>query len=313
MIDKSKHSELDALIDASLENRLSREEAEQLSQKIEESSDARERYWEMALVHGMIEQSMQSASLKAVTGEELVAPVRQATRLSRWPRITAVAAGVMIGILSASLVWAYKSPSAKQPERETTEILFESFEDPSIRFSGRFPDRAGVWHGDMTTVKPVDGVQPMRGKYVAKMTPVSERKFSYARRILDLSALPSVSAGKHREVQVQASFFSLDSEEHSHYQIRLAVFKEDPEDIRPIWNDESILFDRVLHHVGKNHITDSSEGGWHKLRTSIEIPPDARCVLVSLAVADVGRDSARSDHYLDAIRFRLVESPTDAE
>ena len=161
----------------------------------------------------------------------------------------------------------------------------------------------------MTTVKPGDGVQPMRGKYVAKMSPVSERKFSYARRILDLSALPTAGTGKHREIDLQASFFSLNTEQPTKYQIRLAVFSEDPEDVRPIWNNESILFDRVLRHVGKNHITDSSGGDWHRMRASVEIPPDARCVVVSLAVADVGRDSTRSEQYLDAIRFRLIESP----
>ena len=72
MKEKDNNSELDALIDACLDGRLSEAEADRLSQWIEESSEARERYWELASVHGMIEQSMQSASLKAATGEEFV-------------------------------------------------------------------------------------------------------------------------------------------------------------------------------------------------------------------------------------------------
>jgi hypothetical protein len=152
----------------------------------------------------------------------------------------------------------------------------------------------------------------MRGEYVAKMSPVPERKFSYVRRILDLSTLPPLEAGKTREIRVQSSFLSLNTEQPSHYQIRLAVFSEAPEDLRPIWNDESVLFDRVLQHVGKNHLTDSSSSDWNKVRASIEIPANSRCVLVSLAVADVGRD-ADSEHYLDAIRFRMIETPVTAE
>lgn len=313
MIEKSKLSELDALIDACLDSRLNEAEAERLSQWIEESSEARQRYWDLASVHGMIEQSMQNASLKAVAGEEFVTPKSRLRKILSWPRITEMAAGIAIGILSASLVWAYKAPPNKQSKRKTTELLFESFENPTIEYSARFPKEAGVWHGDMTTVSPSKGVQPMRGDFVARMLPVPDRKFSYARRILDLSTLPPAREGKRREIEVQASFFSLNTESPTKYQIRLAVFSEEPEDVRPIWNDESILFDRVLRHVGKNHITETSENDWHKLRASVEIPPDARCVVVSLAVADVDRDSTNSEHYLDSIRFRLVESPGASE
>ena len=86
--------ELDALIDACLDDRLSDAEAERLSRLIEESSEARERYWELASVHGMVEQSMQSASLKAATGEEFVAPANVGW-LFRLPRIAAMAAGMV--------------------------------------------------------------------------------------------------------------------------------------------------------------------------------------------------------------------------
>ncbi|MBL6843374.1 MAG: hypothetical protein ISQ73_07970 [Verrucomicrobiae bacterium] len=313
MNEKRNDDELDALIDSCLDGRLSTEEAEKLSHRIEESSEARQRYWEMASVHGMIEQSMQNASLKAVTGEAFSTPMAKLKRPFTWPRLTEIAAGIAFGILSASLVWAYKTPPFEHSPRETTELLFESFEDPSVRYFGRFPKQAGVWHGDMASVKPKDGILALRGDYVAKMTPVSERKFSYVRRILDLSTLPLVEEGKNREIQVQTSFLSLNTDHPSHYQIRLAVFREHPEDLRPIWNDESVLFDRVLQHVGKNHITESPDGDWRKVRASIEIPPDARCVLVSLAVADVARDAADSEHYLDAIRFRLIETLTYGE
>ena len=72
MMKENDNSELDALINACLDGRMSEAEADRLNQWIEESSEARHRYWELASVHGMIEQSMQSASLKAATGEEFV-------------------------------------------------------------------------------------------------------------------------------------------------------------------------------------------------------------------------------------------------
>ena len=58
-VSTERNDELDALIDACLDGHLSETEAESLSKRIEESSEARQRYWQVASVHGMIEQSMQ--------------------------------------------------------------------------------------------------------------------------------------------------------------------------------------------------------------------------------------------------------------
>ena len=126
--------ELDALIDACLDGHLSEAEADSLSKSMEESSEARERYWQLASVHGMIEQSMQSASLKAATGEEFVTPVKTEGH-SGWRRFTSVAAGIMIGIFFASLGWAYAIPLVNQSQRSSTEIVFESFDLKKLRNS----------------------------------------------------------------------------------------------------------------------------------------------------------------------------------
>lgn len=308
MKEKKNDRELDALIDACLDGRLSEEEAERLSTLIEVSGEARDRYWELALVHGMLEQGLQRASIKAATGEVPAATKVTQGSFFRWPRLTAAAAGILIGIFSASVVRAYKEPLGKRSHREMTELLFESFEDPSVSYSARFPGRAGVWHGELSVIKAEEEIEAMRGNYVAKVSPVPDRKFSYARRIMDLSELPEAEEGKLREIEVQASFLGSNPDQPSQFQIRLGVFSEAPEDVRPIWNNEAVLFDRVLLHVGENHTTGPDEAGWHKMRTSVEIPPHARSLVVSLAVADAGENPARTDHYLDAIRFRLIES-----
>ena len=132
------NSELDALIGDCLDGRLSEADASRLSQWIEESSEARQRYWELASVHGMIEQSMQSASLKAATGKEFVTPLKTDERF-RWSRMSSTAAGILIGIFSASMVWAYAVPLVSQTQRQSKEIVFESFEDPRNETVGAFP------------------------------------------------------------------------------------------------------------------------------------------------------------------------------
>ena len=302
------NNELDALINASLDGSLS--EAEQLSQWIEESSDARKRYWELASVHGMIEQSMQSASLKAATGEQPVTPAR-ADGLSRWRRITSVAAGVAIGVLSASLVWAYTIPLVNQERRESREIVFESFENAEVKFPGRFPAIANQWSGSLASVAREDTMSAVSGARVGQFSMLanSKSKLTYARYLIDLDEHPRTSDEHIRSVEVEAYFFTSNPKERSAFQIRLAAFSQEPAEIRPIWNDHELLFDTVLQHVGRNYVTKANgQTGWHKLRTTIEIPPGTRTVVVSLGAGNHKPGAATSDHFVDAVRVHLVDS-----
>ena len=176
MTDNINNGELDALIDACLDGQLSDAEAERLSQWIEESSEARERYWELASVHGLIEQSVQAASVKAATGEEMAQPL-QAEGPARRPRINAVAAGMVIGILSASLGWAYAIPLVNQTRRESTEIVFEDFEDPEMKpLLGRFPTSANRWFGRILSVPGKDGITTVSGTRVGQFKHVAQNQ-----------------------------------------------------------------------------------------------------------------------------------------
>ena len=308
MMKEKDNSELDALINACLDGRMSEAEADRLSQWIEESSEARERYWELASVHGLIEQSMQSASVKAATGEEMARPPK-AEGLFRWPRINAVAAGMMIGILSASLGWAYAIPLVHQTRRESTEIVFEGFEDADIKLSGRFPTNANEWFGGVRSVPGTDAVPAAEGTRVAQFNPPTKSKFTYARYLIDLDEHPMPGEEHVRTVEVEASFFTSKPQEPSVFQIRLGAFSQDPEAVRPIWNDHETLFDTVLQHVGRNYITEPGEQtGWHKLRATIEIPTGTRSVVISLGAGNDEPGDAASEHFVDAVRVQLVDS-----
>ncbi len=75
------------------------------------------------------------------------APKRKLTWITR--PITAMAAGLVIGLFSASIVWSMASP------RATRERLFAlvngSFEDP--RLERGFPRETGFWSGDEAAVR----------------------------------------------------------------------------------------------------------------------------------------------------------------
>lgn len=303
-----KRDELDADIEACLEGRLSESEAERLGALLERSAEARERYWELASIHGLLEQSLQNASLKSVTGEA-VSPLPTAGRILRRYPIAAAAAGLMAGIIGATMVWAYAGSISNSEIRE--EVIFESFEgeSPSTIVS-RFPDRAGAWFGNViTALPPGEGREPVRGASVGKFTPVPTRKFSYAWHIIDLTENLPGTVGGSRQLEVKASFASDRSNRPAHYQIRLAAFSEAPEEVRPIWNHEDRLFDTVLQHAGRNFIGEPQREGWKKLYARLDIPPGARSLVISLGAGAADNSPADRGHYLDAVRARIITNP----
>ena len=306
---EKKQKELDDLLNKYLDGSLSEVDARALSTEIEESAEVRERYWELASIHGMVEQSMQSASLQATTGRESVEPDRR-PRTSGLSRIKTGITGLAIGVVSASVVWAFKLPQDNQPQPKIQEIVFESFENPEQNFKRRFPFEAGKWFGDIYSISAGQKISSVRGVRIAQFLDNSKAKFAYARYLIDLESYAEVYPTHSRSLRVDTSFFASNTDDSSVFQIRLAAFSQAPQDIAPIWNDSEVLFDQVLQHVGRNHTTKPGQDSErHKLGASIEIPLGTRSVVISLGAGMVDSNGDKSNHYLDDVRVSLVDSP----
>ena len=306
---EKKERELDDLLNKYLDGNLSEVDARALSTEIEESAEVRERYWELASIHGMVEQSMQSASLRATTGRESAEP-ETSPIASGFSRIKTGIAGLAIGVFSASVVWAFKLPQDNQPQPKIQEIVSEGFENPEQNFKRRFPLEAGKWFGDISLISADQAISSASGVRVAQFLDNPKAKFAYARYLIDLDEYAKPGQNHSRSVRVEASFFASNPDESSVFQIRLAAFSQEPQEVRPIWNDQEVLFDQVLQHVGRNHITKPGQDSeWHKLGASLEIPPGTRSVVISLGAGMVDSNADKSNHYLDDVRVSLVDSP----
>jgi len=89
----------------------------------------------------------------------------------------------------------------------------------------------------------------------------------------------------------------------------LGLFSQEPEAVRPIWNDHELLFDTVLGHVGRNYTTaPGDQTGWRTLRATIEVPPRTRSIVISLGAGNDKPGPTTSDHFVDAVRVRLVDT-----
>ena len=302
------HGEIDTLISACLDGCLSDADAGRLSRWIEESSEVRQRYWELASVHAMIEQSMQSTSMKAITGQ-VVVPAPKSGSHFRWSRITSVAAGILIGIFSASMVWAYAVPLASQAQRVSKEIVFESFEDPEMKSLGRFPTNANQWFGGMFSVPGTGGMPVVEGTRVGQFANMPQHRFSYARYVVDLDEYAEPSDEHTRSIEVSGSFFSPDLDPTSVFRIDVAAFGEAPEAVQPVWIDREHFDDVVLQQVGRNYSPElTDQPTWHEVKVAMEIPPGTRSLVISLGAGKRDPGGAGSDRYLDAVRVKLVDT-----
>lgn len=311
MPEPTMNSRLDVLLSRAADETATVEEWRELEALLAGDPAARRRYVQMADLHS----ELQARHARSTSSE-----TPQSHRQSRgrfpwlsWRPLTAAAAGIAFGIFGASMVWAYALPMANRTAERTISVLTEGFEKAAPTPSRGFPRQANEWSGDLSApVTAESGVVPVEGDRMARLEQASPklRRFSYAWRILDLAELPGPSEGESRKLEVSAAFNTPGEARPLRYQIRLAAFSQEPGEVRRIWNNEPVLFDTVLQHVGRNVRVEADDPGWQAVHASMEIPPGTRSVLISLAASEADPASAPREHYLDDVQARFVVSST---
>lgn len=265
----------------------------------------------------MFEQQIRAAAQakaqqQAASGFEATAlPKPSRSRWLSWRPLTAAAAGLVFGLLSASMVFAYAVPRMKPDRLRVVPLFTEGFEDAKLAPGRGFPSHAGGWSGDLAAVIPTElGVNPKEGKYMARLAPSAGRKFSIAARIVDLAEYPLPVGAASQTVEVIASFHRIASDSAGRNQIRLAAFSEAPDDVKPIWNSDH-MFDQVLQHVARTVTTKHGENGWQTLKATMEIPVGARSLVIYLGAAVPDDAAPKTVHFLDDVHAQFViKEPT---
>lgn len=296
-----KPTERDQLIDALIEGDIT--EADFLRLEAEMSIDpaARKAYFDrVALTQALATEAMTVAA-------SVAAPKHQALRLwLSWRPLTAAAAGIIFGMFCTSVVFAYAMPQMLPGRQRIVSTFQDGFEEVKASFGRGFPRDAGKWSGDrLAVVAAGQGKNPKEGMHMVRLTPVQERKFCAATRIVDLAELPPGGDAETISVEVTASFHGMNLEWQDRNQIRLAAFADAPEKVRDIWNTDGRL-ERALLHVARTVETKPGEQGWQTLHASMDIPAGTRSVVIYLG-ASIADDSApKSPHFLDDVKVRII-------
>jgi hypothetical protein len=225
------------------------------------------------------------------------------SRWLSWRPLAAAAAGLMFGMFCTSLVMAYMAP----PTGKSLTLLSDGFEDGARKWTRGFPDQAGVWGGDAGEMVSGSGeVQPLDGLRMARLDPSPTATLSYLDRIVDVQSLPVPQGNEVRQVTVTASFHAAERGLRDRYTLRVAAFAEAPETVRGQWvGREWKEMDGALAASKRGLSTTPDAEGWQTLTAIVEVPREARSLVISLASGLSENPDRKTAHYIDGVQATL--------
>lgn len=229
-------------------------------------------------------------------------------RFPQWRKLApAAVAGLVFGLICASVAWAIVVPK-NTSTLGGIPILTESFENSARPIVEGFPTQPGVWGGDRAQiVDPAPNRTPLDGGAVLSLESSYDSNLGFIQQIIDITSLPQAKEGEMRVVEVIASFLADQLGERERYTLRVASFKESPENIRSLW--EGVTWremDQITLTFSKTGLsTPANAAGWQTLSALVEAPTDAQSVVISLAAGRLNRNAPKTPHYLDDVRAEL--------
>lgn len=217
-----------------------------------------------------------------------------------WSPLTAAAAGLIIGLFSASMVWGYVGTFVAK----TITLVAESFESGPGPLVTGMPVQPGSWSGDFSEiVGEFDGVKPSQGARMLRFRradyegkPVRDGYVADLFRIIDLRDEALGVARGDASVTVEARFAALPQEQLRGMSCGITVHALDalpPEGTR----DDTLLRrmgaellesaeldagPRILATAARSERMGVTSGKWQVVRAELQLPAGARYGLVHL-------------------------------
>ncbi len=259
----------------------------------------------------MFEQQIRTAAhataeqQAAVDFASSIVQMKPHSRWFQWRPLMAAAAGLVIGLFGASVVFGFVVQ--RGAEKRTPLAVFEpGFENAQMPLAIGFPDGAGRWSGDAAQVVAAEnGVLPKEGKFMLRLEPLSigvPRIY----QVLDLQSLPSGAGGESREIEVSASFATAGAEAPVRYVIRAFGVTEAPGNLDAAWFDRR---DEAVALAARGLDVMPGTKGWQTISVKIQVPREARSLVLFFAVRTPDKAARTSPHYLDDVRVSLLTPP----
>jgi len=298
----NKSPEHENLIDRYLTGMADEVDVEQLETLLKTDEELRQTFLAASRIDSHLREQAEQLTL---VKEEISRPLK-----SHFAWINpGAAAGLLIGLLSASVVWAYVVPRGGEITRTSQEIVSEGFEDSDIELPIHLPVKANQWCGRLDSVTPKGGISAVEGKRVGRLIPKAGNRSDSLSRVVDLQDYPDLESGYVRSLKVKGSFAAPFTEQSPGFHVRIVAFSQAPEDVRQAWRDRWNSDAMILQGVERKHLPEKDEqGNWHEVSASLEIPEGTRSIMIALGVWHLNPEMSVPDLYLDAVQVQLVDT-----
>jgi len=237
------------------------------------------------------------------------APRKQTTWSTR--PITAMAAGLVIGLFSASMMWALSAPKA------TTERLFSlqngSFEEQ--RLERGFPRQTGLWSGDEAEIVAGGSDERQRLRFV---NPGSDAADPNGRAIscdvfqmVDLRPLRAgLAADADAVLELSADFMddlAANNTSSVTFTAQLFLFSGDPAEAHAQW--PHMIKEALASGAALITTHDADHGRWRHAVTRSLLPADATFAVIQIAARPNLRPTQMDSLFADNVRLTLKTQP----
>jgi len=304
------------LFDAALNNTLNEAAATRLAELLRDNAAARALWF---LYH---DNECGLAELPAVepVSRPSVLPTVPSKKSGSWQgqrSLVAAVAGLIVGLLSASLAWAY---AGLQSGRVIT-LLQERFESVPAPLVLGVPIEPGRWSGDYSAivseqqgVKPESGTKMLRflrGDYEGRSIPSSHSSDVF--RLVDLRPYRREFSDGGAVVQLTTVFNAVPLLEDENFSATLTIFALSASLVgnemlkaENVLSTESLAFSR-----SSKVVMDRDPATWQKVSNELRLPPDTDYLMLRMGMSndtksqDKRRDSF-AGHFADKVQLVIA-------
>jgi hypothetical protein len=312
------HHEWHRLFSAVLNGAITAAEKQQLAALLKSSAQARQLWF---VYHdnecGLSELKQSAATIaasramaKAVLGQ----PQRTTPRWFAWRPLTAAAAGLVIGLFSASMVFAYGMPKAVQ---RLLALANAGFEEPVAPLPDGIPVRYGVWSGDFAEpVGEQQGIVPHEGKHMFRFLRSDSEQVSGGPpfngniyQLIDARVWRNAINSGTAVVDWSAWFNCVREAPGtpSTFEASVWAFAGDPSFVQKNWEE---TLHQKLAYSSWRVVADGDPASWQRIAGSMIVPPDTDFLVIELKVlpekpAPVNGAVTFAGHYADDVQLIL--------
>jgi len=219
--------------------------------------------------------------------------------------IASMAAGLVIGLFSASIVWAVSSPKA------TTERLFSlingSFEEKQL--ASGFPTEAGVWSGDEAAI--FDGKLRFIATGSDSNDPNAQAVSCDIFQLVDLRPLRhSLSQKGDSVLELSASFLDArprNTKPSVTFFCQLYLFKGDPTSLHQSWPQS--ITDTLASGSAQVTTLGTDAKGTRTLTAKSLVPAEADFAVIQIAARPNLRPAKLESLFADDVQLTLKTQP----